>query len=99
MEKSNKEKFLDLVSDNDSKYMERHIFRIKNRYWLKHSTQIAIGILTRMDYFKYSKEDLSILSEIDIETINKMVKGEYNFDLRQISKLSSILGTELLIFK
>ena len=46
-----------------------------------------------------TKEDLSTESGIDIENLIKMLQGRYDFNLRELSKLSSILKIDLLKIK
>ena len=50
MEKTNKEKFLELVSENDTKTMELNRWRIENRKYIKILNNIKIALLMLNSY-------------------------------------------------
>lgn len=90
-----------MLENGDGKIdeLDNLVFQIKNRHWIRHSQQIAINILICMDVLKMTKEDLSTESGIDIENLIKMLQGRYDFNLKELSKLSSILKIDLLKIK
>lgn len=53
---TNKEKFLALVSKDQSKTLEKNTERIKNRAMLRESQQIAIKEIMRLEGLDYVKK-------------------------------------------
>ncbi len=47
--KTNKEKFLELVSDEDPKTMEKNRWRIRNRWWIRIVHMIHLEFLILRD--------------------------------------------------
>jgi antitoxin component HigA of HigAB toxin-antitoxin module len=94
--RTNKEKFLDLVSDDDQKTLENIKYRIANRYWIKTSQNIAIATLFKMKELNISKEDLAEKMEINISEVNNIVAGKENLTLDIIMKLQLILNINII---
>ena len=55
--KTNREKFLELVSDIDVKAEERINWRIANRPWLRVSQSIAFDILEKLEDLNWTQKD------------------------------------------
>jgi hypothetical protein len=93
---TNKEKFLKLVSYEDTNTQKLNDWYIANRVWLRASCRIALIILDRLDELNWSKQDLSEKSGINLEKINTIVKGRTNLDLETICIIETALNIQLL---
>jgi ribosome-binding protein aMBF1 (putative translation factor) len=94
--KTNREKFLELVSDVDIKAEERINWRIANRPWLRVSQGIAFDILEKLDDLGWTQKDLAEKMGVSPPYINKIVKGSENFTLESLVKLQEILDIPIL---
>jgi ribosome-binding protein aMBF1 (putative translation factor) len=94
--KTNREKFMELVSDFDIKAEERINWRIANRPWLRVSQSIAFDILEKLDDLNWTQKDLAEKMGVSPQYINKVVKGSENFTLESLVKLQTILDIPLL---
>jgi len=93
---SNKEKFLALVSDEKSNTVERSKERIKNRAMLKESQIIALKVLQKLDYLKWSQADLAREMWVSPQQISKIVCGKENLTIETQIKLQNILDIPIL---
>lgn len=93
---TNKEKFLNLISKEETKTVDRAKARIAKKAYTKISNKIAIVILTRLDELKWKQKDLAEKMEVSPQQVNKWVKGNENFTLDTLAKLSQVLGIELI---
>lgn len=93
---TNKEKFLNLVSKEETKTVERAKARIAKKAYAKISNKIAIAILTRLDELKWKQVRLAEEMGVAPQQVNKWVKGNENFTLETLAKLSSVLDLELI---
>lgn len=93
---TNKEKFLNLVSKEETKTLERAKARIARRSYTRYSKKIALSILIRLDELQWKQKDLAEKMEVSPQQVNKWVKGNENFTLETLGKLSAILGVELI---
>ena len=94
--KTNREKFLELVSDVDIKAEERINWRIANREWLRVSQGIGLDILERLDEWGWSQKDLAEKMGVSPQYVNKIVKGSENFTLESLVKLQALLDIPIL---
>lgn len=92
-----KEKFLKLISKEKSNLLRTINWRIKNSYWLDSSALIAIKILTALEEQKLDKNDLNQLTNMSKVKINKMLKGNYNFSVKELRKLETALKIKILL--
>lgn len=93
---SNKEKFLLLVSDEESGVMKDIEYRIKNRHWLNESFMIATKVLIKLEELNWTQKDLAAAMEVTPQQVNKIVRGKQNLTLDTIVKLQTILHIPLL---
>ena len=91
-----KEKFLHIVSSEPSKWQEQADWRIENKDWIRISQKIAIKLLSTLNDINLNKHELSMFSNISIISINKMLKGSYNFSIKEITFLENFLNVKLL---
>ena len=94
--KTNREKFLELVSDIDVKAEEKNNWLIANRQWLRVSQDIAFDILEKLDDLDWTQKDLADKMGVSPPYINKIVKGSENFTLESLVKLQEILDIPIL---
>ena len=94
--KSNREKFLALVSEIDTKTEEQAAWRIANRAWIHVSQDIAFDILERLDEWGWSQKDLAEKMGVSPQYVNKIVKGSENFTLESLVKLQTLLDIPIL---
>lgn len=82
-----------------SNWKEKATFRLKNRKWLKYSSNIARRIAASLEERKdLNQKTLAELLNVKPQYISKVLKGEENLTLETISKLSAVLGIELILF-
>jgi transcriptional regulator with XRE-family HTH domain len=90
------EKFLALVSDENSGFEKKALWRKANKNWLDKSALIAIKILRAISDQGISQKKLADKMEVSAQYINKIVKGSENLSLETISKLEMNLGIQLI---
>lgn len=93
---TNKEKFLALVSEEDSGTLERNRERIRNRAMLRESQQIALKVLMKLDDLGCSQKDLAEKMEVSPQQISKIVSGKENLTIGTQIKLQNILDIPVL---
>ena len=93
---SNKETFKALVSQEDTNAVEELKARIARRSYTRYSKKIALSILIRLDELQWKQKDLAEKIGVRPQQVNKWVKGNENFTLETLGKLSEILGVELI---
>ena len=93
---TNKEKFLQLVSVEDTKTLAEIKKRIKNRAMLRESQKIALKVLLKLDELNWSQKDLAKEMNVSPQQINKIVSGKENLTLETLSKLQNILDIPVL---
>ena len=95
--KTNREKFLTLVSDEKDTYtLEKNQWRIANRQWLRVSYDIAFDILEKLDDLGWTQKDLAEKMGVSPQYVNKLVCGSENLTLETIVKLQIILDIPIL---
>lgn len=93
---TNKDKFLQLVSVEDTKTLAEIKKRIKNRAMLRESQKIALKVLLKLDELNWSQKDLAEKMNVSPQQINKIVSGKENLTLETIIKLQNILDIPVL---
>ena len=93
---TNKEKFLQLVSKEDTKTLEDVKKRIKNRAMLRESQQIALKVLMKLEELGWSKKDLAKAMVVTPQQITKIVSGKENLTIETQIKLQNILDIPVL---
>ncbi|MDX9705887.1 MAG: helix-turn-helix transcriptional regulator [Weeksellaceae bacterium] len=93
---TNKEKFLQLVSEEDNNTLKEIKQRIKNRAMLRESQQIAIKVLMKLDELGWSQKDLAEKMGVSPQQITKIVSGKENLTIETQIKLQNILDIPVL---
>ena len=90
------EKFLKLVSEDDTKTLLENQQRIKNRAMLRESQQIALKVLMKLDKLGWTQKDLAAKMEVSPQQITKIVSGKENLTIETQIKLQTILDVPIL---
>jgi plasmid maintenance system antidote protein VapI len=93
---TNKEKFIKLVSSEDTKTLVDVTKRIKNRAMLHESQQIALKVLIKLDELGWSQKDLAKALDVSPQQITKIVSGKENLTIETQIKLQNILDIPIL---
>ena len=94
--KTNKEKFLALVSEIDNQTEEKNNWLIANRAWLRVSQRIAFDILEQLDALGWTQKKLAEKMSVSPQYINKIVRGNENLTLETQVKLQQVLDIPIL---
>jgi transcriptional regulator with XRE-family HTH domain len=97
MEKAQKK--LKKLSWKKSKWKREADFRLKNRKWLRYSSNIARRVLSAIEDNKDLNQKI-LASNIGVKPqyISRVVQGQENLTLETIAKLSESLNVELISF-
>ena len=93
---ADKEKFLQLVSGEDTNTLAEVRKRIENRSMLRESQQIALKVLMKLDDLGWSQRDLAKAMEVTPQQITKIVSGKENLTIETQIKLQHILDIPVL---
>jgi hypothetical protein len=95
--KTNKEKFLELVSGKDQNMSKEIKQRIAQRAMLRASQHIALRILERLEELKWTQKEFALKMGVTPQYVNKILKGKENFTLETLVLLQSTLDIPILI--
>ncbi len=93
---TNREKFMALVTEIDTKTEEKNNWCIANKLWLRVSQDIAFDILEKLDDLGWTQKDLAEKMGVSPQYVNKLVKGSENLTLETLVKLQGILDIPIL---
>ena len=93
---TNKEKFLALVSKEETQTIEKAKTRLAKKNYTKLSNLIAFEILERLDELSWSQRKLAEEMDVSPQQVNKWVKGNENFTIATLCRLGEVLGVELI---
>ena len=93
---TNKEKFLQLVSEEDTNTLAEVKERVKNRAMLRESQQIALKVLMKLDDLGWSQRDLANAMKVTPQQITKIVSGKENLTIETQIKLQNTLDIPIL---
>lgn len=93
---TNKDKFLALVSEEDSKVLDKNRDRIRNRAMLRESQQIALKVLLKLDELGWTQKELANRMDVSPQQISKIVSGKENLTIESQIKLQTILDIPIL---
>lgn len=94
--KLNTTKFKELISNETSNWLQDANFRKDNIYWLLISKKISLKILRAIREQNISKELLSHKTNIPMEVLEPMIKGEYNYSIEEIGRFEKTLNINIL---
>ncbi|MBK9250155.1 MAG: helix-turn-helix transcriptional regulator [Ignavibacteria bacterium] len=93
---TNKEKFMQLVSWEETSTLKDVKQRIKHRAMLRESQEIALKVLERLEEIGWTQKDLAEKMGVTPQYVNKIVRGKENFTLEMQIKLQTILDIPIL---
>lgn len=93
---TNKEKFLKLVSNEESNVLGEIKERINNRAMLRESQKIALKVLLKLDELEWSQRELATKMGVSPQQISKIVSGKENLTIVTQVKLQSVLDIPIL---
>lgn len=91
-----KDKFLALVSKEETKTVARAKSRLANKSYTKISNRIAFEILERLDELGWTQKQLAEKMDVYPQQVNKWVKGNENFTIATLARLEEVLETKLI---
>jgi plasmid maintenance system antidote protein VapI len=94
---SNKEKFLNLVSEEKSNTIQKLKERKNNRVMLRESQSIAFKVLMRLETLKWTQKKLAEKLEVTPQQVSKIISGKENLTLETLVKLQAVLDIPLLV--
>lgn len=94
--KTNKEKLLRLVSEDNSETLQKNRERIKNRAMLRASRQIAQKVLARLDALGWTQKQLAAALQVSPQQVSKILSGKENLTLDTLVRLQAALNISLL---
>lgn len=93
-------KFLENHSSTiKSKFIENFKFKKENKYWLKYSQWVAIKIIATLDDINMSVTEFANKANFKEDDAKNMLSGNYNFSLKELAKIETVLNINLLIIK
>lgn len=96
-EKTNREKFLDLVTEDAIETKAWIRDRNKKRKFYRASQKIALNILKQLAELDWTQKELAEKMDVSPQQVNKWVKGDANFTLDTLIHLGTVLGVDLII--
>lgn len=82
-----------------SKFIENFKFKKENKYWLKYSQWVAIKIIATLDDINMSVTEFANKANFKEDDAKNMLSGNYNFSLKELAKIETVLNINLLIIK
>lgn len=92
MENKNLENFQNLVSNENSGWLDKFLHYKANKKWLDNSSKIAVNVLEALREKGMSQKDLAEKMNVSAQQINKIVKGHQNLTFETVGKLEVALG-------
>lgn len=85
-----------LSEGNTSDWIEKALWRKHNKDWLTVSSNIAIKVLSIMEEQNINKNDIVKQLNISMRKLNLILSGSYNFDIKSLCELETILNCNLI---
>ena len=79
-----------------SNWREKAEWRRENRDWIRHSQEIALAMLNKMDELKMSQIALAKQLGCSQQYVSKLLKGGENLSLETISKIEKALSITII---
>ncbi len=83
-------------SSTSSKWRENAEWRMANKTWLRHSQQIAMMMLDKMEKLGMTQKRLSELMGCSQQYVSKVLKGQENLSLETLTKIERCLHIQIL---
>lgn len=79
-----------------SNWREKAEWRRENRDWIRHSQEIALAMLNKMDELKMSQTALAKQLGCSQQYVSKLLKGGEHLSLETISKIEKALSITII---
>lgn len=79
-----------------SAWIDEYNFRKENAHWLQYTNRIAAKICIALRKNKMTKQQLANKLCIELDTMNRIVKGRENMTVQTICEIEQILGVKLI---
>lgn len=89
-------KFEKLISEENSLWLEKALWRKENKKWLDQSAKIAVSVLEALSDKGWSQRKLAEEMQVSSQQINKIVKGQQNLTFETVAKIESALNISLM---
>lgn len=96
MEEEKMKHFKKLVTCQDSPWVETTKWRSENKDWLQKSVAIALKVLRTLRERGLSQKDLAERLSISAQKVSKILKGNENLALENITKLENVMEIKLI---
>lgn len=93
---TNKEKFLRLVSEEETDTLAKSRERVRNRAMLRESQQIALKVMERLEELGWTQKELAGRLEVSPQQVTKIISGKENMTLETLVKLQDVLEIPIL---
>ena len=80
-----------------SNWREKAEWRRENRDWIRHSQEIALAMLNKMDELKMSQTALAKQLGCSQQYVSKLLKGGEKLSLETISKIEKALTITIIL--
>lgn len=92
----NIDKLKKIAKPMSQKSIDELNYRRDNRVWLSWSAKIAIKIRKTLKDRNTSIEQFSEMLNMSLEQVNDFLSGKYNFTLKEISQIESVLNINFI---
>lgn len=96
MKTKNLENFQNLVSNENSGWLDKFLHYKANKKWLDNSSKVAVNVLEALREKGMSQKELAEKMKVSAQQINKIVKGQQNLTFETVGKLEDALGITLI---
>ena len=90
------ERFEKLVTDENSGWLQKALWRKANKRWLNQSRQVALNVLETLDTKNWSQKRLAQEMGVSSQQVSKSLKGQQNLTFETVAKLENALGIRLM---
>lgn len=85
-----------LASQTPSKWRENAQWRKDNAYWTKTAASISIKLICHLRDNDIDIDALSRGTNISVDNLNQMCKGDYDFSIKELCALQDFLKIKLV---
>lgn len=82
-------------SSTPSHWREKSVCRHRNKTWLRHSQNIAVKMLNKMEELHLNQTQLAELMGCSQQYISKVLRGQENLSIETMSKIEQVLNIQI----
>jgi len=83
-------------STTPSRWQEEAEYRRENKIWLRHSQNVAMLMLDRMEVLGLTQKTLAVQMNASQKYVSRILKGRENLSLETLAKIEDILHINIL---